>query len=368
MAIFSKSSSYDLDPAYEAYGIEVGGGTDALIEGFSDELAVIEAMHAYDMAEIEMMKKVKAIKESASDEEDEEEKVKEAEEEFEEVAEASVKEIWEKIRAWFKSLWEKIRAFFASIVRFFAAAFLSPKAFVKKYKTQLSSLKNVNFKYTTYPYPCVDSVSTDVDAIKATAKLFDEMKKSCDEAAKELYEDSMTGVKATMGSDKATKLQAIMEEMEKTGEALRNDVMKECVGKVVDSSEFADACYEAHRGAKEPKEITITKVDKWVNFIEKSDKLISEIKKAESNINGYYKSFNDAIEKYASKAQGYNTTAGAKVAAVVRKAGGAMMSTQSLYNTYVSIATKVTKEAANVGKAICAKALNPKSSKKDANY
>lgn len=359
MAIFTRSFTSGYDPAYESYSIEVGGGTDALIEGFSDELAVIEAMHAYDMAEIELMKKVKAIHEGYSND-----SISDAEAEYQYAAEASLKEIWAKIKAWFKKLWEKVKAFFASIVKFFAAAFLSPKAFINKYRTQLNNLKSINFKYTTYPYAIVKDPSGMIKVIQNAIEPMKVLKKEADKIANAMYADSISDVKGTMGDNKESKYNELLEDYDELIIKSKKDTIKAIVKSDIEPDELTDALYELYRGGREQKEITVTNVKQWIELIDNSDKLVNEMKKFNDTVNSTYKELNDAIEKYAAKAESNNTSAGSKVAGVMRKAISANSGIQSVVNSAASIYTKVVKEAAGVGKAICAKALSPKSSKK----
>ena len=113
MAIFTNTTidKYDI-PVYEGYSFETCGHYDALTESLEDDLAITEAMHAFDMAEIEGFRRIKALRESNEDKDDE---IEEEEEKLESTLEESKKGILTKIKEAIQKLWGKITAFFKSI-------------------------------------------------------------------------------------------------------------------------------------------------------------------------------------------------------------------------------------------------------------
>ena len=107
-----------------SYDFEFGGAQDIAMESYADELAMIEAIHAYDMAEIECTREgYYGVTESLGD---------------------KAREVWEKIKAFIKKIAAKIKAFFINLFRKISAIFMSNEKFANTYSSKI----NQNFKIT----------------------------------------------------------------------------------------------------------------------------------------------------------------------------------------------------------------------------
>lgn len=370
MAIFTGTTrSNGYDPAYESYGNAIGGGMDALIEGFSDELAVIEAMHALDMAEIELTKKVRSIRESAESEEEEvdvEEEIKEAEESYVVATEASMKDIWAKIKAWFKKLWEKVKAFFAGLIRGVAAFILTPKAFLKQYRDKLNALKNFEVKVKTYEYDKLEDAVNNMAASVKPALMMHVHTVDTWVGSKvmDVRSANLSDKEEFAGSE--TQYLELVEKIEEDQKDLVEKFVKSVTGSD-DVEEFSTNVYEKLRGGKEPKEITITDVKPYIAIIEKSAGIVDSLKKVEKSINDHCSKLNAQIEKEAKEsekpAEGKATTAMSRRAACMRKSISGYSQIQSLVNRFVSISVSVVREACGASKHILSAAMSPKAAK-----
>ena len=119
--------NYDIQ-VMEGYDVEAGGDAAAHQEFVQEMVGVYQAMHAMDMAEIELRRNNGGVAlESCT----------EGMEEFEAVQEASVQSIVTKVKDALKKLWAKIKGFFKSIRKYFDYLFMSGKDFVKKYQTEI---------------------------------------------------------------------------------------------------------------------------------------------------------------------------------------------------------------------------------------
>lgn len=368
MAIFTGTrSSYSYDPAYESYGNAIGGGVDAVIEGFSDELAVIEAMHAFDMAEIELAKKVKSIREAAESgektEEEAEEEEKAAEEAYAVTKEASGKEIWAKIRAWFHKLWEKVKAFFAGLIRNVSAMILTPKAFLKQYREKLSKLKHFEVKVTTYEYDKVyDVVNSVAGSVQTALNMHD---KAQDAWVRDLNDLAISRRAKAMGNNSGltnVDHHARMEELEEANADIVRTFVKAVTGSD-DTDEFTTNLYAKLRGGKEPKEVVIKDIKPYINIIDKSSNIVESVKAVEKKVNDYCSALNSEIEKQAKTFEKPDVEGGDKVAAFVRKSIAGYSTIQGYVNRSVTIITAVVKEACSASKSILNAAMSPKNAK-----
>ena len=157
MAIFSNTitDKYDI-PVYEGYSFEVCGHYDALTESLEDSLSITEAMHAFDMAEIEGLRRIKALRESNEDKDDE---IEEEEEKLESTLEASGKEILTKIGEAIKKLWGKITAFFRSIMNHLKSLLKRRKEIISYTEDDvLKALNGRRFIHSVYDYMIFDRV------------------------------------------------------------------------------------------------------------------------------------------------------------------------------------------------------------------
>ena len=169
MAIFA-NTSYNI-PVVEGYSLETCGHMDAAIESFSDDLAVMEAMHAYDLAEIEGLRKISTLREAGEETEDEEEELKET-------LESKGSELKAKIKDKLQKLWAKVKAFFASVKRYLLGLFQHGEKFVKANEKAIKAAENANisFEVTSYKYKWDDLLSDPKTLTKSAEDLLNKIK------------------------------------------------------------------------------------------------------------------------------------------------------------------------------------------------
>lgn len=124
-------------PVLEGYGPEQNGEMRIVRESFDDQLEVIKAFHALDMAEIAGNK---AVMEGAG------------QDDIDVVMEAMIANAWTKIKEFFKKLMTKVGSYFEALVRMFDSMTKSTKDFVNKYESKLKVLKLDGFEYAIVEY------------------------------------------------------------------------------------------------------------------------------------------------------------------------------------------------------------------------
>lgn len=134
-------------PVLEGYGPEQNGEMRIIRESFDDQLEVIKAFHALDMAEIAGNK---AVMEGAS------------QEDIDVVMEGMIANAWTKIKEFFKKLMTKVSSYFEALVRMFDSMTKSTKDFVSKYESKLKVLKLDGFEYAIVEYNTVALESASV--------------------------------------------------------------------------------------------------------------------------------------------------------------------------------------------------------------
>ena len=125
------------------------GGLNIVIDVYSGAVHVVDEV-AYDIIEMYESKSreeiVSEILVRYADKEDiTKEEIEEAEEELEKVTEASIKDIFARIKDALLKLWAKVKAFFVSVRKFFDALILNGKDFAKKYKNEITNVKEFNY-------------------------------------------------------------------------------------------------------------------------------------------------------------------------------------------------------------------------------
>lgn len=339
MAMFTNTSreeTFEL-PVVEGYDCEVNGNIDACIESFDDQLAVIEAMHALDIAEIEYGRKIQSLKESGA----EDEEIEDAEEELEKVTEASIKDIFAKIKEVIKKIWAKIKAFFASVKKFFDALILSGKDFAKKYQKEIEGCKP--FIYERFEY------TIDMSDINPA------------EAAKDMVGEAESEM--LKGIENATA-DEIKEAEDYYANIDDDELRAEFAGKSgkLTSAEYQKELYKACRNGKDYKEKLTTDpktfVDWLLNKSANSAKNIAnvgnEIDKIMSNLTSSINSIEGKVKSNA------NDPLASRRASICNK----MVSTVSKINSFASQGVNAIKaahkECDGVAKAICVRAIAEK--------
>lgn len=127
MAFFNNDIFTSNIPVAEGlqYDVDFGGAANIAMEAYADQLEVVKAIHAADMAELRC--KARGVTESY---------------EFESVMEASVGEIFTKIKDNIKAFFAKVTKFFRSFYEKFFALNKSNKSFVEKYKPIVEELND----------------------------------------------------------------------------------------------------------------------------------------------------------------------------------------------------------------------------------
>lgn len=171
MSIFGRKNSYATnDVVVEGYNCENNGDLIAIQEGYEDQLAIIEALHAVDAEELAYRRDVLALESAGAS-------VKEIEnrrEEFFVVTEGAVSNVYEKIKAFLNKIKAKLKAFFASVVRYFDGLFKSGKDFATKYEKELRKLNLSGFEYKMFKYENLDG-STPAEALEKAQSMNDRL-------------------------------------------------------------------------------------------------------------------------------------------------------------------------------------------------
>lgn len=303
MAIFNTTRAtneekFDL-PVYEGYGPENCAFMEAFIEDSDAELAVIEAMHACDMIEIEGLRKITAMTESATGEEtdyepeeDEDEgelseepaKVTEAKAELQAALEEAGEKVKKSMRERLSELWAKIKAFFTNIGRHIKSIFVSNKDFTTKYAKALAKIEgNIEFKVDGYDYDH-GLLTTNFGTLVAGSNT----------KTMELVNAYKGKIFGTADEDKLGRLR---EDFEKKSEGLLDIVRGKCAGidGAVSEEEFANALFDAFRGKDahkdKAKEITIDSagIKKCRDFLDGYNNQINVLAKAEKESDNMFK-------------------------------------------------------------------------------
>lgn len=340
MSIFTNKLSVNDDAfeseivACEGYDFELGGNYDAMMESYDDDLAIIESMHAFEMAELEAMKESGSVEVATP------------------IMESSLKDIWAKIKAFFVNLGKRIMAFFRSVKDYIVSIVASGSEFAKKYKERLDKVKLTNFTYEMYDYKIRDNFKTGTTHMKATNKKSEE------------YVNMIKGVQIK-GDHVLAKLNSIENTLDSSKEELLADLRKKLSGSAVSNEEYTKALFETFRSGGKKKSVSVTSLSQYVEFLEKSDDLNKTIKEAHETVKSTFANIEKSINEAAREAEtstkgGEYSQAGAKKAALMRSQLKTFASAQSLFTRYVSAWSTAAKEATGTYKSLCYKALTHK--------
>lgn len=332
---YDSYSDFDIQ-VMEGYDVEAGGDAAAHQEFVQEMVGVYEAMHAMDMAEIELRRNNGGVAlESCT----------EGMEEFEAVQEASVQTITTKVKEALKKLWAKIKGFFKSIRKYFDYLFMSGKDFAKKYQTEIvkaAAKADDSFEFKMYKFD--DAKIDDVDGAK-------------------LYEKAYALVAATLveaGKQRVDINQIDNEALEK---AVYSNYRKFIVGGSGDAEDFSKEAFAYFRSGAEDEsdkeEVKPGQISGFVKILTTS-KTQSSLDKMERAMD---KSFKDVLkqieglEKDAVKAE--NEVA----IKVCSKLATAFEKCQSIASTFVRIWQQAVKDRANAYKQACMKVMSHKNKK-----
>ena len=337
MSIFSNKNVFETDDivACEGYDITLGGHYNAIMESYDDDLAVIEAMHAFDMAEME------AMKESGS------EIVSTP------LMEASAKEIWDKIKKFFKNLWSKIVAFFQSAIDYVSSLVMSGTAFAKKYEERLSKLNLNGFTYEMYEYNFESIYAKDIS----------ELSKYQEEVTKSIAKVSEIDISKDNFNELVSRYS---DGIESIRNKIPHDIVKKLTGET-NPEKFNEALANKFRSGGKKKSLKITDLSKYIKFLKSSNGLIQHIKNTKDGVNKVFKEIDQAINKAANEAakagEGATTQRSAKKASLIRSLSGSCSIVQTYTTRYINAWSSVVKEATSTYKNLCFKALSYKPAK-----
>lgn len=214
---------------------------------------------------------------------------------YEPVAEAALKNAFDKVKAFIQKLWAKVKAFFKNVLVFLDTVFKSGKDFVKKYKDQISKLKDVNIEVSMWEYDNeeIDGAGSDeqIKEVETVMKSMEELVTLAGAATPDEFE--------TMTSNLDNEL----------NEGIYRDFTQ---GAATSQDELQKYFYNFFRGNKStanldrPK-LTIKDADvkNMASVIEKS-KGIDSIKKVQSKLDGIFKKSVADLSKLETK---YNNEA-----------------------------------------------------------
>lgn len=337
MSIFSTKNHVE-EPeiiAAEGYDITLGGACDLAIESCMDEMAVIEAMHAYDMACFA------ATRESG--------------EEFAltPAMEASLKDVWAKIKAFFKKMAERVMGFFKTALDFVNSIVMSGSAFAKKYEERLGKLSLSGFTYEMYEY---NFESVFAQGIGHVDKTQDKVKEYMNEIAKvDVTKDpassntTLAKIATTIDQDKDAFLSKLRNDLSGTSaaDAYRSELAKK------------------FRSGGSKKSMTITDLSKYVKFLKSSNGLVKHIENCKNSMktkfNAMEKEINNAARD-AEKADGNGQYAhiASKKAGLMRQCIQWNSGVNNIMTGYINEWSSVVKEAIYVYKNLCFKAMQHK--------
>ena len=314
-------------PVMEGYDVEAGGDAAAHQEFVQEMVSVYEAMHAADMAEIELRRNNNGVAlESCT----------EGLDEFEAVQESAVSGVYEKIKAALRKLWAKIKGFFKSVRKYFDYLFMDGKDFAKKYQTEIiraAAKADDTFEFKMYKFD--DSKIDDVNA--------------------GIYDKALKAVSANL--DIANK----------DNEAIEKDILKpfrkSIVGGSGDKEDFSTDAFAFFRSGGESDadkvEVKAADISTFVKVLTTS-KTKSALDKMEREMD---KSFRNIIKKYDDmerEAAKNDKTDSVKFAS---KTASAFESCQSIATTFVRIWHQAVKDRASAYKQACMRVMSHKNKK-----
>ena len=333
MSIFNNNGFESEIVACEGYDITLGGAFDIMTESYDDDLAVIEAMHSFEIAELEAMKESGQSVVSTP------------------VMEASLKDIWTKIKEFFKNLWQRILGFFKNVGDFINSVVMSGSAFAKKYKERLNKVKLNGFSYEMYEYKIADNFK------KGTGDMKSFTKAAADEVAK------LKSMKITADNALAN-LTRQGEKLEAEKETQLSEFRKRICGEA-DPEKMTEALFNKFRAGGKKKSISVSDLSQYIAFLEKSEELNKTIKEAKETVNKTFSDINNAIKDAANEAEkdtknGEYTQAAAKKASFMRAQIGYYSACNSIYTRFVNAWSSAAREAVGTYKSLCFKALTYK--------
>ena len=256
--------------------------------------------------------------------------------------EASLKELWDKIKAFFKRIWNKVVSWFNKLKMYVFSIFMNGEKFIKKYKSEieakLSTLNSRELKYDGYLF---SDKKADV-ALKSSSDLVKGIEKLINEAGKlkDLTVDEIKDKKKTLD-----------EEFE--------DYSAEKVIEI-----YKDEIY----GLKKIFKISPDVIRNELKFVlsDKSD-LIKTVNEGSDNITNILRDSERAIKKIETDLKDNDEKSG-----VVREYCSSLTSAIGQYNTFNNASTRAIVSYANdrvsQAVALCRKVLGGSAAKESFEY
>jgi hypothetical protein len=280
-------------PVEEAakYDVDLGGVSNIIMESYEDQLEIVKAMHAADMAEL----RVRSVYESTDSVDDED-----LEDELEKVQEASVGEIFEKIKDAVKKFFAKIKAFFKNIYEKLFVFSKSNKSFAEKYTKVVDDLDvNVSVSFNGYTFKDPDKLmDLTTKVAEAAAKIVESADKKTTEVIDKFNNYSDDENASSNGVTRAKLLSDISNDFDTKVMILNS--LNISSSNVDDSTTISTHIYNMYRGESKSsisynkakvladldilKDIDVKPIKKSENTLEKDfNKILSTISKAEKS-------------------------------------------------------------------------------------
>lgn len=266
--------------------------------------------------------------------------------------------VLEKIKNFFKKLWAKVKEFFHNIKRYIDSLFMSGKEFVSKYKADIDAVKGMKkFEYKMFKY--ADSAIDDFERVNdgdpdGLIELFsgfvDKFDNMTDDEKKEQKETPLT--------DKNKKT---VESIKKDMEEIKKDVYTIDGTHCDDTSEVAEAMYSLLRdGATDSNDKPMREFSEVSSLakILTSSKASSNISKAQSKTDSYYKKLIATMDKAQTKAQNIGGAYMSTFSDTVRELSSVVSDCQSVENTIINSVKEAYKERDAAYKACIMAALS----------
>lgn len=233
---------------------------------------------------------------------------------MEALTEASIKEIWGKIKAFFKRVWEWVKGLIAKIVNYIKATIAKTKGYQKSVLKRAEKLmkdgksKSVKINAYEYDYNAVAGLENKISTIYNN--LLEPIDEETEEAVYILSTFDLKMQRSPSVDTDSTKVDDIVEELKEKTEVIKNDkkIEKNNVAAEVNRAISAGAASDAKIGevfnafaAKccgEKKEITKTAAD-IKDLVDNFDKYTKLLNEGTKNLQNYEKELKDINTRLA---------------------------------------------------------------------
>ena len=211
---------------------------------------------------------------------------------YQAVAEASVKEVFSKVKAFFQKLWEKVKAFFHNVIRFFKSIFEDGKKFVKEYDKDIKgliSLKDLSMKIHKFDNTVIDKYASNDEHLTNLQDLTGDVNSAVGEIGRKITALGMNGEKDVF--DK------IVDDFKKSHDT---EAYFKKYTKVSNMEEHVEQITKAiYGGDAEDTDITVSMVKDMAKVLANSSNNFESLQtKANSAYKAMLKVISDAEKKY----------------------------------------------------------------------